>query len=221
MPTDILTTAEHAPASTAKFLIGLGNSVPWPLHAVRAKHSTSPRSHVPTVCGTIATLARKHGEFVRGNEFVDRSTLCPECAWFVALENGTADYELAVRTPAAASLRALQRCVPDPLLYVRTARRLLELAVDAETEHDTTASFLGHITLHKPTLLLGEDCTHNCEHDFEDECYGDTPTVVCLECSVLSGSWAGEWEGQVFIPVPPCGVLAAVAAHYGVQAVAS
>ena len=212
---------EPAPASPVKFLIGLGNPAPWPLHAVREKHSTSARSHVPTVCGTIATLARNRGEFVRGNEFVDRGTLCGECAWFVALEHGTTDRELALRTPADAVLRALQRSGLDPLLYVRTARRLLELAVDAETEHDTTAAFLGHITKHKPTLLIGEDCAENCEHDSEDECYGDTPTVVCLECSVLNGSWAGEWEGQVFIPVPPCGVLPAVAAHYEVEVVAS
>lgn len=202
------------------FAIGISTSSD-PLHAVRARRLGGPRDWAPTVCGAKSTIARKWGEFVRGNEILDRHALCPQCAWLVALENGTADQELALRTPTGAVLAALQRCVPDPLLYVRTAQRLLELAVDAETEHDTTAAFLGHITKHKPTLLMGEDCTENCEHDSEDECYGDTPTVVCLECSVLNGSWAGEWEGQVFIPVPPCGVLPAVAAHYNVELVAA
>lgn len=201
------------------FGIGISTSSD-PLHAVRARRLNGPRDWAPTVCGTKSTVASQWGEFVRGNEYVDRHALCPQCAWFVALEHGTADDELARRRPRGAYAAALGRCLPDPLLYIRTAERLLELAADAETEHDTIAAFLGHITKHKPTLLMGEDCTDYCEHDSEDECYGDKPTVVCLECSVLNGSWAGEWEGQVHIAVPPCGVLPAVAAHYDVKAVA-
>lgn len=213
---------EPAPVSTAKFLIGLGNSAPWPLHAVREKHSTSARAHVPTVCGTIATLARTRGEFVRGNEFVDRSTLCPECMWFVALEHGTTADKLDRCQPRGAKLAALQRCLPDPLLYVRVVEHLLVQAGENDTDHDVLAELLGHVTAHAPVLLVQEPCGEDqCDHDSDDECYGDEPTAVCMTCSVLNGSWAGEWEGQVFIPVPPCGVLAAVAGHYGVQAVTS
>lgn len=208
---ELSTKREGAP----EFLIGIGHSS-GPLHAIAQRFAAIQRSHVGTVCGTMASIARSWGEFVRGNEHIDRHQLCPECAWLVALEHGTADNELARRRPRNEYLAALRRCLPDPLLYVRVIERLLELARENDTDHDEVARLLGHVTVHQPTLLMGEDCTDNCEHDSEDDCYGDEPTVVCLECSVLNGSWAGEWEGQVHIAVPPCGVLAAVAAHYGV-----
>jgi hypothetical protein len=39
---------------------------------------------------------------------------------------------------------------------------------------------------------------------------------------VLTGSWAGEWEGQIHIRVSaPCSVLTAIADHYEQKVVAS
>lgn len=212
---------EDAPITTVKFLIGTGGSSDG-LHAVKERHHTSPRSHVPSVCGPFVTIAKKWGEFIRGNEYVDRRDLCPECAWLVALEHGTADAELAVRRPKGAAWRALQRALPDPLMFVRLCDRLLELGRENDADHDELARLLGHVTAHQPVVLLAEGCTEgDCDCGNDDACYGDEPTVVCMACSVLAGSWAGEWEGQVHIAVPPCGVLPAVAAHYGVSAVAS
>lgn len=202
-----------------EFAIGI-NSSSRHLHAVKPRENAD--AWMSTLCGNLATIAPLWGEFVRGNEYIGRHQVCPECAWQVALEHGTADYELACRRPEGAYLEALGRCMPDPLLYVRTVERLLKLGAENEVEHDTAAGVLGHITRHEPTLLMYEACAEgDCEHEDAVECYGENPAAVCLTCSVLAGSWAGELEGMVAIPVPACGVLPAVAAHYDVQAASS
>lgn len=207
------------------FLVGISTSSD-PLHAIKQRHADSAREYVPTVCGMRGTIAREWGEFVRGNEFVDRHDLCPQCVWFVALEQGTADSELARWRPQDAELSALQRSLREPLIHTRTCEQLLDLGREDEpgdTDHVWLAYLLGLVTAHKPVLLQAEPCLEgDCDHDSEDECFGDDPTVACMACSVLTGSWAGEWEGQIHIQVSaPCGVLTAVAAHYEVKAVAS
>jgi hypothetical protein len=216
----VSTKREGAPA----FLIGITTSSD-PLHAVKDRHATSPRECVPTVCGAVATIAREWGEFVRGNEKIDSRAPCPQCAWFVALEHGTAEGELSRRRLTSVEIAALQRSLRDPLIHIRTWRRLLELGREDEpgdTDRAWLAYLLGLVTAHKPVLLLAEPCLEgDCDHDSEDECYGEDPAVACMACSVLTGSWAGEWEGQVHVQVSaPCSVLTAIATHYE-KAVAS
>lgn len=189
------------------------------LHAVKERYRSSPREHAPTVCGTVATIARDWGEFVRGNTKIGFSTLCPQCVWFVALEHGTTDAELRRHRLTSVELSAMQRSLRDPLIHTRTCERLLQLSRENdpdEADHAGLSHLLGLVTAHKPVLLQGEPCLEgDCDHDSEDECYGDEPTVACMACSVLTGSWAGEWEGQIHIQVSaPCGVLTAVAGHY-------
>ncbi len=203
------------------FHVGIGSG---PIHAVEHRYADSPRRQVSTVCGTAAVIGRTAGAFDRGNPWLAIHRLCPTCAWTVAIAQGTTADELVALTPVGAELAALGRAVPDPLLVVRICKRILALAVEREVEEGPAGHLLGHVTAHKPVLLLHEDCTEDaCDHDRETEdCYGEHPTVACMACSVLTGSWAGEYEGQVAVLVPaPCAVLPAVAAHYDIPAVAS
>lgn len=206
---------EVAPLPDVPFHIGIARGL---VHAVEHRFAARPYREVPAVCGTSAVVARTWGEFVRGNEHLARRDLCPECAWVVALENGTTSTELAALTPTGAGLAALGRVMPDPLLAVRIYEHLLTAADEAE--RDALAHLLGHVTAHAPVLLLAEDCAAGeCEHDGTEDCYGEAPTAACEACSCCTGSWAGEWEGQYVITVPaPCSVLLAVAAHYELEA---
>lgn len=211
------------PLPDVPFHIGIGISG-GPLHAVEHLDAVRPhQQHVATVCGSTATVALRWGEFVRGNPNLACHELCPVCAWSVALELGTTKAEIGHLTPNAADLAALRRAMPDPLMWVRILEHLLDPDGLEEVEHDPLAHLLAHVTAHRPVLLLQDDCVADgCEHENPDDCYGETPAVACLECSVLAGPWAGEWEGQVVITVPaPCAVLPAVAAHYDIPAVAS
>ncbi|MFJ8961518.1 hypothetical protein ACIRG5_19225 [Lentzea sp. NPDC102401] len=195
-----------------KFSIGISSSS-QPLHAVRPPDS--PETWVSALCGGIAAIVPTWGEFSRSNDNIARRELCPECSWEVALEHGTAAIELAHRRPRDAYLEALGRAVPDPLLYQRVIERLLQLGDENEVEHHTAAGVLGHLTRHAPVVLSYDDCAEGvCEHEDTVGCHGRT--AVCLACSILAGSWAGELEGMVSIPVAACGVLPAVAAHYEV-----
>jgi hypothetical protein len=209
-------TPEVAPLPDVPFHIGLAAG---PAHAVEHRYATSPRREVATVCGTTARVARTWGEFARGNPSLACHELCPHCAWSVALEQGTTGAEIAHLTPDSARLAALGRAMPDPLLAVRILEQLLTADLD-EVDRDPLAYLLAHVTAHRPVPLLDEACVADgCEHTNPGDCYGGTPTVACLACSVLTGPWAGEWEGQVVITVPaPCAVLPAAAAHYGLEA---
>ncbi len=208
-------TPEVAPLPDVPFHIGLTGG---PIHAVEHRYTVLPDRHVATVCGTRAVVARKWGGFTRTNSYLIRRDLCPQCAWFVALETDTTAAELTAITPTGIQLAALGRAMPDPLLLVRICEHLLTSA--DEVEHDPLAHLLGHITAHAPVLLSSEDCAAGeCDHDETEDCYGETPTAACEACSFRTGSWAGEWEGQFVITVPaPCAVLPAVAAHYELEA---
>ncbi|MFJ5984383.1 hypothetical protein [Lentzea sp. NPDC092896] len=198
-----------------KFSIGI-SSASRPLHAVKPREN--PETWVSALCGSIATTVPTWGEFSRSNDHIARRELCPECSWEVALEHGTAAIELAHRRPRDAYLEALGRALPDPLLYQRVIERLLQLGDENEVEHHTAAGVLGHLTRHAPVVLSYEDCAEGvCAHEDAVDCYGPNPAAVCLACSILAGSWAGELEGMVSIPVAACGVLPAVAAHYEVM----
>jgi hypothetical protein len=212
------------PIPAVSHVIGIDDR-PGPIHAIGHDHavravemgdSSARRVRAATECGSTAVIARHWGGFARGNRHVDNHTLCPECAWSVALQRGTEEVELAVLTPTGAETHALSLVPVDPLIAVRICRRLL---ADRRAERDYDADserwprVLGHVTAHRPVLLMDESCAEgDCDHDTPAGCYGDTPTVACLACSVLTGPEQGEWEGQVDVLVPaPCSVLTAMA----------
>jgi hypothetical protein len=76
---------------------------------------------------------------------------------------------------------------------------------------------------------VSEDCLEGgCEHQPERLSPGETwqcdfpaAEAVYWECSLRSGPWDGEYEGrlleQCIVPAP-CGVLSALAVHYGLIA---
>lgn len=220
MPEPIAEPNEGQPSETP-FLIGADPSS-GPLHAVKFRFARGPRREVPTVCGTRAVVARDWGGFARGNPRIDTRDLCPLCRWHVAIATSTTAAELAVLTPSDAEQVAMGRVMQDPLIFVRTVEQILEKGRENDTDIEAWSQILGHVTAHRPVLLLAEECCEDaCDHDTVQDCYGEKPTVACEACSFRAGWWAGEREGWFSIPVAaPCCALTAVAAHHKVLAVA-
>jgi hypothetical protein len=71
---------------------------------------------------------------------------------------------------------------------------------------------LACVTRHSPVLLTSEECAEECAED-------DAGRMACPGCSLAYGDEAGDRAGM-FRPectvLAPCGVLLAMAAHYGV-----
>lgn len=207
------------------YVIGIGRYLGG-LHAVPRDHAVwadgqagddSPYPHVGAECGLAVIVAREWGEFKRGNEHLSRHGVCPRCAWVVALHHDRGDEELTALAPNAAEDAAFHRLLPDPTLFTRVCRAILdecrqEKGYDADSPR--WAQLLGHVTAHRPVVLVSEDCAESgCEHDGEADCFAASSVVACPACSVQAGQWAGEWEGQFEVTVPaPCSVLLALAA---------
>jgi hypothetical protein len=169
-----------------------------------------------------------------------RSTrLCGYCGWAIAIEAGIIEARLDAITPTGRARDALARLIGDPLV----ARRLCEAVIgrasgpdaDYELGHGATIQILATITRHAPTLGLPEDCAEgDCDHQHAGpadqdpnttigaggECHYPVASAVCPACTLRAGGWAGQWEGQFMGECyihAPCGVLAAIAAHYNVK----
>jgi hypothetical protein len=206
---------------SARYAIGIGNDQ---LHAVTAEHATDRNPTVRYVgaeCGTTGIVAHEWGEFVRGNERLNSHRLCARCAWTVALANGTVEAEVAAVAPTAGEELAWGLLLPDPGLLVRTCGSILaarQAEEDYDADHPLWAQLLGHVTAHRPEILVPEDCAEGlgCEHDGDrTACYAASTTIACPACSIRAGQWAGEWEGQYEVTVPaPCSALLTVAAAY-------
>lgn len=204
---------------TQPYRIGIGGDL---LHAVTAEHAALPPQwrHVGTPCGVSVVVAREWGEFRRGNDRLATHQLCAHCAWTVALALGTAEQELAAVAPSPPEELAWGLLLPDRDLLVRTCRAILvarQAERECDADHPSWAQLLGHVTAHRPEILVPEDCSEgDCEHDGDlAACYAASTVIACPVCSVRAGTWAGEWEGQYEITVPaPCSVLTAVAAAF-------
>jgi len=76
---------------------------------------------------------------------------------------------------------------------------------------------LAHVSRHEPGQLVSEGCAEgDCDHG-DGACPSD---AGCPACSIQAGSWAHAWEGTWLAECTieaPCGVLLAIAGHYGVQ----
>jgi hypothetical protein len=181
-----------------------------------------PLPQVGAECGAAVYIARKWGEFRRGNEHLTTHQVCSRCAWVVALDQDCADEELAALTPTVAEESAYVRLLPDPTLLLRVCRAILT-ARQAEDGYDADsprwAQLLGHVTAHRPVVLVPHDCAGgDCDHDDPAECLAVGVALACQACSVQAGSWAGEWQGQYELTVPaPCSVLSAMATAFGVE----
>lgn len=172
-------------------------------------------------CGELVRVAPKFGAYDRGSVPVSYGP-CQMCAWTVAGATGTLEREIARLAPQGDELAALARILPDPMLAVKICRAILAKS-DREDGHEATIQLLATAAAHAPVLLLPEGCAEgDCGHG-DGMCDYPEADAGCQACSLQTGSWAGEWEGQFrtecTIPAP-CGVLLKLAGYAGIVAVA-
>lgn len=178
---------------------------------VRAYRPRSGEGQVcgQAACGATACVAAKFGPF-DPDRFPDRT--CAACVWTVAIRTGTLTdrYERLAAAEGAPGLaaRVAQAIVAGESWPVG----------GYELDHPYTVQLLSAVTAHAPTPLISEGCAEGgCEHPPGQRC--PTVAVACLACSQRSGSWAGEWEGQLMAECTisaPCEVLGTLAAHFKV-----
>jgi hypothetical protein len=184
---------------------------------------TEPHLIAAAVCGVSARVT-KHGVYDRA-EWPVSGAPCPECAWHVAIATRSVERELLLITPDDREAAVLARCGVTPLTAVTVCRAILAAADDPA--HPAVIRQLAAASAHRPGLAVSEACAEGeCEHreaEAEDlgqheQCSYPEATAVCWECSLLSGSWAGEYEGRLLGECTvraPCSVLSALAAYYG------
>ena len=172
---------------------------------------------VPAECGTLVRLAPKYGIYKRDTLPVTYDP-CPECAWAVALATGGVDREIALISPDEQESAALARLGHDPLLPGLLCRAVLAAAEDPSGP--AVIRQLAAITRHRPGLTCAEECADGgCGHQ---PCTYPGSQAVCWTCSLRTGGEAGEWAGHLMeecAVTAPCGVLTALAIHYGQAAV--
>jgi hypothetical protein len=165
-------------------------------------------------CGALVRVS-KHGGYVRGGYPVMHEP-CPVCAWTVAVATDASESELDLITPDFAEFDALAGLGLDPLLPVKLVRAILGGGEDKSDP--AVIRQLAAVSAHQPGRAVSEACAEgDCGHD---PCTGGQ--AVCWTCSLRSGDEAGEWAGRLMdecTVVAPCGILSALAAHYGIAAV--
>jgi hypothetical protein len=164
--------------------------------------------------------------------------LCPTCCWTAATATATATADLDVEIRAwelsGPTGSALARVLGGAIdLHARVCRAIITDALTGtaqdpeDIDHPRTIQLLAAATVHRPILLVPEGCAEEpdvCDHrppalPADDDWSCDFPDAhaACGACSLVAGSWAGEWEGQIDISVDaPCSVLRALAARFDV-----
>lgn len=160
-------------------------------------------------CGATVGVAARFGPF--DPDRVPERT-CAACVWTVAIRAGT----LADRYARLAAAEGA------PGLAARVAQAIADgqswPAGGYELDHPYPVQLLAAVTAHAPTPLISQECAEGgCIHPPAERC--PTVAIACMACSQRSGSWAGEWEGQLMDEctiTAPCEVLTTLAAHFGV-----
>jgi hypothetical protein len=164
-------------------------------------------------CDALVRVAPKHGPYRRGDQPVMYDP-CPVCAWSVALATGATGRELELITPGGPESAALARLGLDPLLPAALCRAILAATNDPSSQ--AVIRQLAAVTAHSPGLAISEECAEDgCGHH---PCTYPGAQAVCWTCSLRTGEEAGEFAGRLMdqaTVTAPCGVLAALAAHYG------
>lgn len=164
------------------------------------------------LCGATVGLARgEYGPF--DPDRFPRQT-CLECVWRFAITTG----DLAGRYRALLAGGV-------PVLAAELAEAIVTVAssplADYDLEHPFTVGLLVAVSEHAPTALISRDCAEGGHDHDEDEFDSDgrcpTVAIACMACSLLTGDWAGDWEGTCLpecTVAAPCEVLRTLAAHY-------
>ena len=222
----------------APYVIGLG---PGGRHAIaHAEASTAvaaangdpARADAYPVCGQgMVRVVPKWGVFERANPRL-RGVVCASCAWGIAVETGDTAVELDALNPPDDELAPRRRLLGDTLIAMHLCEAIIASAdapgSDYELNHPHTVQLLAAVTAHAPVLLVPEDCAEgDCDHRPDDAAWDDRSwscpfpeaSVACPACSLQSGGWDGEWEGQYLseCTVPsPCQALRTLAVYYRV-----
>jgi hypothetical protein len=229
-------TGPWNPAAARAYLTGTGgawHAMPrrWAEPAItRAARTCSPPMAL-AACGQLAQVVPEHGTYDRMRRPVAAHP-CRTCAWQLAIETGSTGRELALITPGLRTADALARAGADPMLASSICQAILAAESSDSCEygldHPATVQLLAHATVHRPVLLVDEECAagecggHHPDGDPDapaQPCDYPDPAAACGACSLAAGPWAGEWEDD---PLPectvtaPCSVLTTLARHYRV-----
>jgi len=206
------------------YLIGLDGGR---LHAVRYRDAAVAALANPSewritthsVCHRQVGVARTWGGYDRDNENLATHGVCPECEWEVAVEAGTTAAVIKAVRFTGADRDAATKALGDPDLACQLYEAILATS-RYDQDHPHVLDLLAHATRHAPVLLMSEGCNEgDCEHEGDLGCYEDA-WFGCGECSVVAGSWAGEWEGQFAVEcsvAAPCSAFTAMLTYYGIH----
>ena len=211
-------SAETLQETTAPYLTGVQDG--W--HAVgrEALQHAAVRGNGGRVaraeCGALV-LVTKHGAYKRDGLPVLHDP-CQQCAWTVAIATGTIDKEIS-RMHGPGEGARLARLGFDPLLPGRLCAAIIAAAGNPiDTDNLAVIRLLAAISRHRPGLAFSEGCIEgDCDNAADGgkcQCPG---TAVCWTCSLRCGAEAGGWAGTLMEEctiAAPCGVFAALAAHY-------
>ena len=169
----------------------------------------------PAECGALVRVT-KHGAYKRDGLPVLHDP-CPECAWAVAIATGTTSAEISrIHGPGEAA--RLKRLGFDPLHPGRLCAAIIAAENPAGPGNPAVIRLLAAVSRHRPGLAFSEGCI---EGDCDNAADGGTcqcpGNAVCWTCSLCAGAEAGEGAGTLMEQctiAAPCGVYAALAAHY-------
>lgn len=168
-----------------------------------------------SLCGSRGQLLPRFGAFTYDNPWIAGRTRCERCSWVVALARGTVEQEIDLYAGD-------DECGGGLLRQIFTSILADAPPEGGQAQVGHRSDLLAHAARHRPVLTVCEEC---CEA-------GSAPThgrgvkrcphasSVCIECSFVAGSWAGEWEGTIAAECEvqsPCSTLVTLAHHYGIS----
>lgn len=192
---------------------------------VAKAESVTPAARQPVifgVCGERVTLARKWGGYGDQNAMLAERR-CEQCAWIVALHQGTVEHEIDRYSPDELQRNLIAGRGHDPDLLTTLLRAVLATHSDEldyeRPEPGVVSELLAHLCRHRPVVIVCGDCW-----DSSPQVHGPDisvcpdATVACMACTFLAGAWAGEFEDSIgaaeCVVHSPCSVLTSVATHF-------
>ena len=225
----------------ATFFIGANHAGKHVVPAGDALAAIACTERAPTAfasCGAQVVIATGWGPYHRAHPRIASAEhrLCQCCAWTAALATGQVEAELAALHTDDVTAAVMARDWIDPRLVSNLCRAILAENTNPDTDEPGVSDepnprlvqLLAHASAHRPVLLLPEACADgDCNHPADTDgpgraarCAADG-LLACPACSLQTGDWAGEWEGQ-FQPectiAAPCEVLRTMAANFAVLA---
>lgn len=209
------TTTDHDHRSNTGFRDGIWHALGLAYPDLgEATHPAPPNTGLAgtfaraTLCGRVAEVVRKLGLFDPRRH---PDTTCQHCVWWEA-----------IRTDMISATLARLGEPPSRGLAVALVEAILAAADTGGdgVDHPGTVELLAAVSAHAGESLIDAGCAEGCcDHPERSGC--PITVVDCPACSVVTGGWAGEWEGRYLteatVPVP-CSRLRVMAGHYRIGA---